>query len=385
MAAFNTKCPHCQGDLEVQTEWIDMELECPLCSSSFILQQSIEPPTEKQCPLCGNMIKYQATRCKFCKQQISPLPHTNPQQSPDAAGKQKHKFCTKKIIIIISISAVILAIILLTLGATYYGVNENAKKTLRMAKFIMEPDYDLSEEECQREIENITAFYNRNAKFLSKENRNNLQGMISKLEIRKKEFAKIPSRQAVAQLRFDNSTYKTNILIRKKINLKNTCSLFIFPEERKAHVQMIYGKIEQIGKSVNQMKYHMEESKKCRERADKVNISGIASYNQNSDLLDQALEHTKKARNAILQAKKYHDEVKNLLLQETLSGMQQMMNKEKDIMVWNIKNNSCDVTNVRGPIILLALETINWGYDFESFQAWYLEYNPFSVKTWELK
>ena len=522
MEKFNTVCPHCQGNLEVQTDWIGMELECPLCSASFILQETTDTPAEKACPFCGNMIKYQATRCKFCKQAIPSLQQSNDeQQSSKAAGKQKCKFAKKKIGIIIPTSTAILAGILLTLGLKYYGVNDSAKDKLRVAKLFLDPDYDSSEKECereikniiafygsneiflsqenrnniqemigelrdrcyvfrvndsakdklrdaklilepdynsseeecqrelknitafydrnkiflskenrnniqetieklkircyyfevnniakakleivaklildpdsdsseekcQREIENITAFYDSNAKFLSKENRNNIQETIKKLKIRKKEVAKIPSRQAVAQLRFDNSTYKTNIFIRKKINLKNSCYLLIFPVERKAHAQMIYDKIEQIGKSVKAMKSHMEEAKKCRERADKINVTGIDSYNQSDNLLTQAREHLKKAQNAILQAKRYHDEVKNLLLQETLTSMKQVMAKERDNIVWNIKDNSCDVTNVRGPVILLAWETINWGYDFESYQAWYLEYNPFAAKTWEL-
>ena len=452
MAEFITKCPHCNSELQVQDEWNGMEVECPLCSASFILQETTDTPAEKACPLCGNMIKYQATRCKFCKQAIPSLQQSNDeQQSSKAAGKQKCKFAKKKIIII-STSTVILAGILLTLGLKYYGVNDSAKDKLRVAKLILDPDYDSSEkecqreienitafydsnakflskenrnniqkmieklkircyyfrvndsvkdklrnakymlepnydlsaEECQREIENITAFYDSNAKFLSKENRNNIQKMIEKLKIRKKEVTKIPSRQAVAQLRFDNSTYKINIFIRKKINLKNSCFLLIFPVERKAHAQMIYEKICQIGKLVNAMKFHMEEAKKCTERANQINITGIASYNQSNDLSNQALEHTQKARNAILQAQRYHDEVKNLLLQETLISMKQVMAKERDNIVCDIKNNSCDVTNVRGPVILLAWETINWGYDFESYQAWYLEYTPFAAKTWEL-
>ena len=191
MAQREIHCPHCNQALTIEADWIGMELECPLCSASFILQETTDTPTEKACPFCGNMIKYQATRCKFCKQAIPSIQQSSDeQQSSEAAGKQKCKF-TKKKIIIISTSTVILAGILLTLGLKYYGVNEIAKAKLEMAKLILDPDYDSSEEECQREIENITAFYDSNAKFLSKENRNNIQETIEKLKIRKKEVAKI--------------------------------------------------------------------------------------------------------------------------------------------------------------------------------------------------
>ena len=42
MAEFITKCPHCGGELQVQDEWIGMDLECPLCKKHFTL--SAETP-----------------------------------------------------------------------------------------------------------------------------------------------------------------------------------------------------------------------------------------------------------------------------------------------------------------------------------------------------
>ena len=37
MAAFNTNCPHCSAELQVQEEWIGMEVECPMCKNNFII------------------------------------------------------------------------------------------------------------------------------------------------------------------------------------------------------------------------------------------------------------------------------------------------------------------------------------------------------------
>lgn len=129
MAEFETKCPHCGTALTVQEEWIGMELECPECKQTFPVQkdpvtvtpapavpvqepspvqadnagtftfvcpscntmaelpnalagkkyeckacceESIAvPATEKKCPHCGQTIKIQAQRCKFCKKELS--------------------------------------------------------------------------------------------------------------------------------------------------------------------------------------------------------------------------------------------------------------------------------------------------------------------------
>ena len=99
MAQREIHCPHCNQALTIEADWIGMELKCPLCSASFILQKTTDTPAEKACPLCGNMIKYQATRCKFCKQAIPSLQQSNDeQQSSKAAGKQKCKFAKKKIV-----------------------------------------------------------------------------------------------------------------------------------------------------------------------------------------------------------------------------------------------------------------------------------------------
>ena len=59
MAEFITKCPHCNNDLQVQDEWIGMEIECPQCRQKFCLQplseeQTIIPPQIKLAPLFLN-------------------------------------------------------------------------------------------------------------------------------------------------------------------------------------------------------------------------------------------------------------------------------------------------------------------------------------------
>ena len=37
MAEFITKCPHCNAELQVQDEWIGMNVECPQCQKTFTI------------------------------------------------------------------------------------------------------------------------------------------------------------------------------------------------------------------------------------------------------------------------------------------------------------------------------------------------------------
>lgn len=136
MAEFITKCPHCSTDLQVQDEWIGMEVECPQCNAVFEIispfaaipditqcgehtvaetekegsftfvcpscgsveelpyellgaeyecqscfeKHTAAATTERDCPFCGKTVKYHAKICKYCKQDLSKVPASTPQQ-----------------------------------------------------------------------------------------------------------------------------------------------------------------------------------------------------------------------------------------------------------------------------------------------------------------
>ena len=48
MAEFITKCPHCNAELQVQDEWIGMEVECPQCKKMFVIQENSLQMQNKQ-------------------------------------------------------------------------------------------------------------------------------------------------------------------------------------------------------------------------------------------------------------------------------------------------------------------------------------------------
>ena len=43
--AFKSNCPHCQTQLDLEREWIGMEVECPECQNSFTVP---EPPAPQR-------------------------------------------------------------------------------------------------------------------------------------------------------------------------------------------------------------------------------------------------------------------------------------------------------------------------------------------------
>ena len=86
MAEFITTCPHCSAELQVQDEWVGMEVECPLCHKMFAINKSsaqVETEKteavinsalaadEKNCPFCNGIIKEQAIFCKHCKMDLN--------------------------------------------------------------------------------------------------------------------------------------------------------------------------------------------------------------------------------------------------------------------------------------------------------------------------
>ncbi|MBQ4328229.1 MAG: hypothetical protein IJC27_00725 [Lentisphaeria bacterium] len=375
MSVFNTNCPHCNGELEVQDEYIGMTLECPLCQREFVLQKKEAVPTEKTCPSCGNMINIQATRCKFCKKDITQFSTT----PSNAVSEKKPK---GKRIVLFSILGVLL-VILITGGlfiANHIREQQVIEMRIKLAENTLN-DVSADDLTCEMSITMLESLVH-NASSSAKER---IKKLILQLQAKKEAVTQIPSRQAVAQLRFNNSEYQTNIAVRKKINLNNSCSILVYPVERKEHAKNISNKIAGIRDSFNQYKHHLNEAKRFNQLASNVNITGIDSYRQSSSYSDKALEHVNKAKSSLNQAKNYHEEVKALMLNDVLASMKDIGKKEYDLASFQMKNNSCDISNIRGPVIILAVETINYGDGFESYQAWYMEYTPFDETTWELR
>ena len=95
--SFKMQCPHCRIELEAEDEWIGMESECPECGKNITIARPEPPrirsaikmpsvstpvsgsaPEEKECPFCGETIRYKAKVCRFCQRTLPGVPTFGP-------------------------------------------------------------------------------------------------------------------------------------------------------------------------------------------------------------------------------------------------------------------------------------------------------------------
>ena len=62
-------CPECDAVAELPVSQKNQQYECKVCCETVIAV----PAEERKCPHCGGKIKIQATICKHCKKNVSPL------------------------------------------------------------------------------------------------------------------------------------------------------------------------------------------------------------------------------------------------------------------------------------------------------------------------
>ena len=95
--SFKMQCPHCRIELMAEDEWIGMESECPGCGknitiarpephkvrpavkvSSGSIPEPVPEPEGKECPFCGETIRYKAKVCRFCQRTLPGVPTFGP-------------------------------------------------------------------------------------------------------------------------------------------------------------------------------------------------------------------------------------------------------------------------------------------------------------------
>ena len=432
MAEFETKCPYCGAPLSGQDEWIGMSVECPQCKQEFALQApEAEAPATKLCPFCGNEINAKALRCKFCKKD---LPQTGKQQpaenrpsaptrqdAPAAPSRKKWRIVILAAGAFILFSAVIFFLIcsfkvsfamadaerlmsdpdncptwsalanarvrLDNIGIKYWFVFARSRtedlgfrlgNAQTVVSAISEGEIVLRDREYGKFRETADQLKQVSEKYPLASAKRKIEDLIKRLN------ALIPSRQAIKELKVNDTAATPQITITKTINPGNDCQLYILPTDRKAEVAAIFGKMLNIGRNFRQYRQHLEEAKRLNNQASNVQITGISSYNTSTDIRTRAMDQIRQAKQSLQQAKACHDEVKAWLLQEALQQMKDLSNLAINRKMVNLASNSCTLSNVRGPVILLVWETINFGDGFSSFQGWYKEYGPSDAETWTL-
>ena len=209
-------------------------------------------------------------------------------------------------------------------------------------------------------------------------------------DLQQKEYRE--SEEAIKQLSINDTKQKVQLVIRKTINQGSPCNLWIFPVKFEKKIGNLHEIIEEIGRN---WRSYREHQKKCTSLKQNLKHqqeryrqyqecvrNGLTEYwsqfeKANSAVMNIRSElsgHLEEAEKSARLMKKYHDEADSMLRQLSIHHMKTAIDR-KQLLV-ELKSELCSLSNVKGPIILLAVETIYFGDGFESFQSWYKEYIP---------
>lgn len=385
MPEFKITCPHCGTVLAAQDDWIGMIMACPVCQKEFILQgPDKEAPAEKPCPFCGNEINAKAHRCKFCKRD---LPQTEPPastpQPPDVpTGPTVEK--RRRIIIVASILAAAAVLAAVPVLYTIRGSNIARAAVTQGETVLKDPLASVAADEKIFE-DTIGKLKEVSSKYPFISAAYKTQALIRRLESVRKEFTRIPSQDAVRNLKIDDPAAKPQITVRN-INPGNDYHLRILPTDRKAEVKRIYREMTNFGTEFRKSEKHLKEANRLWAEVKRTyamaTASGVRAADKKSHLLS-ALDLSKRARNhadeagqASRRAEKSHNKIQAWLLKESHQNTQTVILSP---------SKTCTLSGIRGPVILLAWENISYGDGVSSSHVRYKEYEPFAPETWILE
>ena len=195
---------------------------------------------------------------------------------------------------------------------------------------------------------------------------------------------------AIKELKINDSSATPQFTITKVTNPGNECKLFVLPAYRKDEVEQIYRKMENIRTRFRQFcqllkQYKQEEAKYARLKSNSQVLTGadaIENYDRTMKMLDRREALNNQARQALAEVKTSHNEVKDWLMKECLD-MTSIVEWKKRIE--DLSSNSCSLSNIRRPLLLLVWEMIDFSDDFKSCQGWYKEIKPNDSGTWILR
>ena len=156
---------------------------------------------------------------------------------------------------------------------------------------------------------------------------------------------------AIKELKINDSSATSQFTITKVTNPGNECYLFVLPAYRKDEVEQIYRKMENIRRSIRQY--------------------------------FQAPYYSKQKEKALAEFTTCHNEVENWLNKETrdmMTSIGEWKNRIEDL-----SSNSCSLSNIRRPLLLLVWEKFDVSNNVKSYQGWYKEIKPNDSGTWILR
>ena len=259
-----------------------------------------------------------------------------------------------------------------------HNVSE-AKALLKKYKYKYEREIIIKEVELARKAETYDEAFdileNIIARYSGKNDVSEAKALLKKL---KNAQVRVPSAEAIKKIQFNNPKYFTQIQIEKKINLNNECAVYIFPMEYKDTVNVLLQKMNMINKYVREHTYYFTESNKKYAVAKKMDDSNYKKI----EIQQKAIEDIRKGRRSLENAQKYFTEFNEILNNFSMDYMRNFLNPK--IHFVKLENNSCDISEVYGPVILFVYEIIKYN-KMPMPQGWVLEYEPFAFRKWVLE
>ena len=195
-------------------------------------------------------------------------------------------------------------------------------------------------------------------------------------EVRQEQRRLAESRAAVQKIRFNDPNQTAQIVVRKQVNPENNCAIWIFPEDRRNDILELHRNLENMLESMSIYKNSMKKYEQGdQELQSAERLYGTTSYTVN--LRRQNINRFKDANIYMARAGAFRRNAETVISQE-------LQNKTMNGAVFT---GSCNLSNIRGPVIIFAFEKLtNYSGFKDVYQSWYLEYTPTSQTVdWNLK
>ena len=223
--------------------------------------------------------------------------------------------------------------------------------------------------------------------------------------------------EAYSKVKFDDKAEKPQIRIRKKINRDNGFCLYLLPLEHKEAVEHLcdnmmpaviksYGicrdsrrDADRLEQEMKPLKRALNDSNYCYFAYTSKGITSVEVFNRVQEMGAEKRELVKVAIKSLEFVAKYLPQIELFLKADAAAAKVDiysagdlpagLRNYSSDTCRY-ISSDSCDLSNIRGPVLLLAVEPmrVDAGTDspLPGYQGWYLEYTPsFTPKDWVLE
>ena len=194
------------------------------------------------------------------------------------------------------------------------------------------------------------------------------------------------SLNAVKQLVINDPRLKPQLIIRKKINVDSNCRLLIFSLEAEEEVTKFYDTLLKLGQNWNKYKHLQKESENLAQKAKRLELERKNAEWRGDTSGPTGIEVWQASQDSSNTKLKSYDALKQATLLKREAELMLVPVSSKGRSGGGIQSAPVSLSNVKGPIIILAWEQLDFGDGFEALQGWYTYFTPSGdTQEWILK